>query len=277
MIGVFDSGVGGLTVLRALKAALPQHHFLYLADFGYCPYGNRSASDILQRSISIVQWMKKLGVRLVVVACHTSSSVLTTEMILDAGIPMITMLEPTLEGILDHPHRRDWKNGIAILATALTIKKGALVSALSSKGFDLPIYPLACPPLAGLIEARDYEKAMTYMDSYVFPFFKNHPIDMMVYGCTHYPCIEPWLGTSVVPEIIRMDPAKNVAISVSAALGLLSADTAGGQEAHNPNLALSDTPSDRVWFYHTGASEKDHQRLSDHWPHLNSSTPVILD
>ena len=262
MIGIFDSGIGGLTVLKSLCSALPQHDFLYLADFGHAPYGNRTEDDIVQRSKTIVRWMETHGVSLVVAACHTSSSVLKAEHTTGIATPIVTMLQPTLDGILKHPHRKQWKNGIAILATALSIQKGTLAFALQSRGFDLPIYPVACPLLAGFIESCDDQGAITYLQSHVFESFVRHPVDMMVYGCTHYPLIEPWLSDHDVPPILRMDPAEHVATAVA---GILSASGPVGPRNTPP----------RVCFYHTGTQQGPEQ-LAKHWPNLVTSTPTDL-
>ncbi len=265
MIGIFDSGIGGLTVLKALSSAFPRHDFLYLADFGYAPYGNRTEDDIVQRSQTIVRWMETRGVSLVVAACHTSSSVLKAQHTTAITTPIVTMLQPTLDGILKHPHRKQWKKGIAILATALSIRKGTLAFALQSRGFDLPIYPVACPPLAGFIESYDHQGAITYLKSHVFESFARNPVDMMVYGCTHYPLIEPWLITCDVPNVIRMNPAEYVATAVA---GVLSVSRAPLGDARG------NTPP-RVWFYHTGTAQGTEQ-LANHWPNLDTSTPTDL-
>lgn len=262
MIGIFDSGIGGLTVLKSLYSALPQHDFMYLADFGYAPYGHRTEDDIVQRSKTIIGWMETRGVSLVVAACHTSSSVLKAHHTAAITVPIVTMLQPTLDGILKHPHRNQWKKGIAILATALSIQKGTLAFALQSRGFDLPIYPVACPPLAGLIESCDDHGAITYLQSHVFESFARHPVDMMVYGCTHYPLIEPWLSDHDVPPILRMDPAEHVATAVA---GILSASGPVGPRNTPP----------RVWFYHTG-TQHGSERLANHWPNLDTSTHTNL-
>lgn len=263
IIGIFDSGIGGLTVLKALCSALPQHDFLYLADFGYAPYGNRTEEDIVQRSKAAIHWMEKRGVSLVVAACHTSSSVLKAQHTAGISTPIVTMLQPTLDGILHHPHRKHWKNGIAILATALSIQKGTLAVALQSHGFDLPIYPVACPPLAGLIESCDEQSAITYLKSHVFESFARHPVDMMVYGCTHYPLIEPWLLGHDTPHILRMDPAEHVARAVVSALSV-----SGPVGTHN-------TPP-RVWFYHTG-TKQGQEYWPNQWTNLGNSTHTNLE
>ncbi|MBM3631971.1 MAG: glutamate racemase [Alphaproteobacteria bacterium] len=262
IIGIFDSGIGGLTVLKALCSALPQYNFLYLADFGYAPYGNRTEEDIVQRSKTIVHWMEKRGVSLVVAACHTSTSVLTEEHTAGISTPIVTMLEPTLDGILHHPNRTYWKKGIAILGTALTIQKGTLAVALQSHGFDLPIYPVACPSLAGLIESCDAQSVITYLKSHVFESFARHPVDMMVYGCTHYPLMEPWLLGHDTPHILRMDPAEHVARAVGGALSV------------SGPVARGDT-TPRVCFYHTGTQQGPEQ-LAKHWPNPVTSTHTQL-
>jgi len=265
MIGIFDSGIGGLTVLRALQHALPQHPMLYLADFGYSPYGSRSEQEILCRSQTILQWMKKKGATLAVVACHTSSAVLTPEILENIGIPIVTMLEPTIHSILHQADTESWDKGVGFLATALSIQKGTLVRVLREKGFSLPIHPIACPDLVPLIESRQWGAAVAYLKQHAFSFFQDHPVNAMVYGCTHYPLIEPWIKTLPECSAPRIDPAHTVAVTVASLL-----------QPHDREATRTDPETlhrallGHIDFYHTGAPEQGKTRLSHHWPGITS-------
>jgi glutamate racemase len=291
MIGIFDSGIGGLTVLRALHSALPAIPLLYLADFGYAPYGNRSEQEISDRSCTILNWMKAKGVSLVVAACHTSSAVLTPELIAASGLRVVTMLEPTLNSILKHPQRSNWTKGIAVLATALSIQKGTLIKALRDSGFFLPIHPVACPDLAPLIESCQWERALAYVRTCTFSFFKEQPVDGMVYGCTHYPLIEPWIETLAMKHgsaeyPLRIDPAGEVAVMVQGAFcgdsnGLFhirSQDWDMGSytdQAAQPSVLPSPQPSS-----HSQLSSQPSCQPSAQCPHTNRNTGAgggILD
>lgn len=264
MIGIFDSGIGGLTVLRALHVALPKAPLLYLADFGYSPYGDRSEQDILNRSHTILHWMKKRGVSLVVVACHTSSAVLTPALIAACGLPVVTMLQPTLNGILHHPQRQHWTKGIAILATALSIQKGTLMAALRDHGFHLPIHPIACPELAPLIESCQWERALAYVEGQTLSWFKTTPVDALVYGCTHYPLIEPWVQELALHGAYapRIDPAHAVVSLVQQMLSPMSTMASVPLAPASSVHFLS--------FYYTGTPDQGQQRLAHHWPAVTS-------
>jgi glutamate racemase len=261
MIGIFDSGIGGLTVLKALSGALPEIPMTYLADFGYAPYGNRSAQEILDRSGHILNWMKQGGVSLVVVACHTSSAVLSP-LLLASDLPVVTMLEPTLHSILMHPQRAKWNKGIGLIATALTVEKGTLVAALHQRSWSLPIHAIACPELAPLIEAGQWDRALDYMQAHPLAFFAKNPVDAIVYGCTHYPFIEPFLESNQVRCAPRLDPAETVAGVVTDMLGV-----------HKKDLSPDKTPmphQDSITFYHTGKIQEGHDHLAYHWPNASS-------
>ena len=262
MIGVFDSGVGGITVLRALRRLIPDMPMLYLADFGYCPYGGRSEKEILNRSHAIIQWMKTHGASLVVVACHTSSSVLMPDELDAMGIPVLTMLDPTAQDVLQRSQRESWKKGVGLIATELTIQKGALVRKIQASGFSLPIHAIACPHLAPLIESCQWAAALEYLSGGVFPFFQLNPVDGIIYGCTHYPFIEPWIRREHgCPP--RLDPAHAVAMDVEKIV------------KQSPELfagAISPSP---LSLYYTGTPGHGADRLKRHCADV-PSRPICL-
>jgi glutamate racemase len=203
MIGVTDSGIGGFSVLRALQQTLPRENFLYFADTAYSPYGEKSPEELLARTERIMGWMAKQKVTLLVLACHTSSAVLQNSPL--SIMPYMTMLAPTLQAVLSHAYEK----GLGIWATPLSIKKKMLETLLRQHNFPYPITPLSCPDLAPLIEARRWEEACIRAQG-ALSFFQQHPVDVIVHGCTHYPLLEPYLKGS----FSFLDPAFALAQSV---------------------------------------------------------------
>lgn len=210
-MGVFDSGIGGLTVLQDLRRTFPQENFLYLADNAYNPYGDKPSEIIRARSENIIQWMIKKSVKLIIIACHTSSALVPSS---EQGLcPVITMIKPTIQSIL----KQSFHQGLGIIATPLSTAQGTLVRALRSRGFLWPIYPVSCPGLVPLIEQSQWEcvgeKAREYLS-----FFDTNPVDYIIYGCTHYPFINPFIDQKKYAPFI--DPALAIAPYVQEILPL---------------------------------------------------------
>jgi glutamate racemase len=177
-IGVFDSGVGGLTVLKELIKRLPGEDFIYFADTAFLPYGEKSAFQIYQRTTEVLSWMQKQNVKMAVNACHTSSSLGPYQ----SDCPLVTMSLPTAESVFSH----SFQKGLGILATTLTVTQGALMGQLRSLGLAVKIYPQACPDLVFYIEEDNRDILLKEMHKYL-DFFTQHPVDYILYGCTHYP------------------------------------------------------------------------------------------
>ena len=268
-IGIFDSGIGGLTVLRAVQDRLPHVPVTFLADFGYVPYGPRTADDILERSRRIISWMHHQGVSLVVAACHSSSAVLNSSVLAQAPCPVLTMIDPTVSCIVRQAQQEQWSQGIGLLGTNLTIQQGTLAHALRNTGFSLNIHSLACPGLAEMIESLTWDEAYAYVHHHICPPFQANNIDMLVYGCTHYPLLHPWIADQHFPWWGSvLDPAQEVSHWVASS-GHWSAPPCDSSD-HN-------TPSP-VSFYYTGPPEQGHVRLARHWPLTHSHvTDLSID
>ena len=231
-IGVFDSGIGGLSVLKVLRHSLPQESFVYFADGAYRPYGEKTEDQIRSRSQSIIQWLIQRGVKLIVVACHTSSAVLDD---LSLTIPVITMISPSLESVFS----RSFTKGLGVIATALTASKGTLVNQLTQRGFSYPIHVYACPELVPLIEDQQWLQAQDSMN-HSLTLVRNLCVDYILYGCTHYPLLDSFLDQEV--RGLMIDPAEHVThlIQTSLSQGKLAPNT-----PHNEQGQLT--------LYHTGA------------------------
>lgn len=207
-IGIFDSGVGGLTVLRALREALPHERIAYFADTANVPYGDKSPEQIKGFSRRILKWMQDdLGVKLVVAACHTSSALALNEVAKEFRIPVIGTIDPTISAVLQDPqHTR-----VGIIATPASAGKRTHETALIQSGFQGMIHTIACQEFVPLIEAGKLEgpQLHTITQHYLEPFHSMN-LTTLIYGCTHYPWIADVISQYLPPAVICIDPAQHI-------------------------------------------------------------------
>jgi glutamate racemase len=210
-IGVFDSGVGGLSVLRAIRQQLPNEHLIYFGDQYHVPYGSRHPEEIRIFSNSITQFLKSKNVKIIVVACNTASAAalkyLRTEY---PEIPFIGM-EPAVK-----PAAETTQTGvIGILATSTTFQ-GALYSSVVERfAGNVTLIKSTCPGLVLQIEKGDLTgiKTRAILQSALCPMLKRG-IDRVVLGCTHYPFVIPIIQEIVGPNVRVIDPSPAVAQQV---------------------------------------------------------------
>jgi glutamate racemase len=212
-IGVFDSGMGGLTVLRALKARLPAESFIYLGDTARLPYGTKSADTVRRYAIQAAEALKARGVKMIVIACNTASVSLPAVAEALAPLPAIGVIVPGATAVLaaapDGP--------VAVIATETTVKGGAYRAAIREQGSDIPIVQQACPlfvPLAeeGLVEGPIVEAIVT---RYLAPVLESMPRPKaLLLACTHYPVLKGAIG-KVAGDIPLIDSAVTAAEAVA--------------------------------------------------------------
>ena len=216
LIGVFDSGSGGLTVMRALERELPHQSFLYLGDHGHAPYGNRSPDDIYALTLRSLEMLFDRGCSLVVVACNTAAAT-GLRQLQQTWLPLyhpsrrvIGVIVPVVEAITGEPwHARDKGTGrdmpaagpikVAIFATAHTVRTRAYVTEIERRAPHIRVVQKACPSLVGLIErsAPDFEIRQT-VRRYVGQMLDSDGIpDICVLGCTHYPLVESYFASEL--------------------------------------------------------------------------------
>jgi glutamate racemase len=205
-IGVFDSGVGGLTVLRELREQLPTARLRYLADTAYAPYGNRSPEDIRARSIAITEHLIARGAELIVVACNTATAHAIEA--LRARWPALPFVgtEPGIK-----PAVAATRNGrIGLLATPSTAASGRLRALIEKHIGDREVIVQGCAGVVDRIEAGDLGSAelQALVDSYCMPL-RAAGVDTALLGCTHYPFIEPLWRAALGPgvELLRIETA----------------------------------------------------------------------
>ena len=202
-IGILDSGLGGITAVNALKAALPSESFIYVGDTARVPYGEKDVETIRMYANQLIKFLQDKGVKAVVVACGTiGSNVDIDELPFD--LPIIDVVRPGVKACLSIPNLRR----IGVIATAATIKSEFFPKLLREKNPDLEVEACACPMFVPLIEGGFAERELSYhvAKAYLSEWQKN-PVDALILGCTHYPLLAPVIER-ILPGTILVDIAQ---------------------------------------------------------------------
>lgn len=229
-IGVFDSGVGGLTVLRHLVELMPDESTVYLGDTARVPYGTRSADTVIRYSLNCARALvERAGVKMLVVACNTASAVALPSLAAAFDIPVLGVIEPGARAAIA-AHRG---GAMAVLATAGTIRSGAYPRALHALGLQGEVIGRPCPLLVPLVEEGwvDGTVPQLVLGHYLNDLIDR--IDVVVLGCTHYPRLRPALSQLLPPHVAVVDGGQATALEVRQQL-LRSGRTAPpGQQAQH--------------------------------------------
>ncbi len=230
-IGVFDSGMGGLTVLRALLARLPLERFVYLGDTARLPYGTKSAETVQAYALQATRLLVSAGVKMVVIACNTASSVALDPLAETlAPVPVIGVIEPGARAGVAATRN----NYIAVIATEGTVKGGAYARAIAGLRGDIRIVQQPCQVFVALAEEGWIDAPATHAaaDHYLGPLFRGpSPPDTLVLGCTHFPVLAGAIRAIIGSSVALVDSAETTASAVAEALagnGLGSDGGAGG-------------------------------------------------
>jgi glutamate racemase len=206
-IGVFDSGVGGLSVLRAIRHALPHHPLIYVADTAHAPYGDRSADYIQDRANHIAGFLVRQGAQALVVACNTASVHACKSLRAQYSIPVVA-IEPAIK-----PAAAMTKTGvIGVLATSQTLASASVARLCATYGSQCRILLQPCPGLADQVDRGELHSPATraLLQQYLAPL-QEAGVDVIVLGCTHYPFLRQQIQTMVGPDVTLLDPAAAVA------------------------------------------------------------------
>lgn len=216
-IGIFDSGVGGLTVLRELDRQLPQESILYFADTARLPYGTRSPSEILQFVREIIPWMLSQQVKMILMACNTSSALALETVRQEFDIPILGLILPGAAAAVQKGRR------IGVIATPATAASHAYRDAILEIDGMVKVWEVGCPEFVPLIEQNRLHDAYTYEVArrYLQPLL-DRGIDTLIYGCTHYPHLEPVLQAILPPGVRLIDPARSLVQATQRELKLLN-------------------------------------------------------
>lgn len=224
-IGVFDSGVGGLTVMAALRERLPEESILYLGDTARLPYGTKSEDTVTRYTRANLGFLLGRGVKAVVVACNTASALALPH--LELPVPVWGVIEAGAEAAL----AANRGGRIGVIATESTVRSGAYPAALVQKAPHLEVVSQACPLFVPLVEEgwSDDAVARLVAERYLRPLLAPPGIDTLVLGCTHYPLLESTLSAILGPGVLLVDSAHAVAEKVARGLDELGLTAPPGQ------------------------------------------------
>jgi glutamate racemase len=234
LIGLFDSGLGGLTVLRQLLARRPRQPCLYLGDTARVPYGQRSPEEIRASAAEVVRWLHHQGVELLVMACNTTNALAFDLAVAEAGVPVVGLIDSTAS-VLQSLR-------VGVLATSATVSSGAYSRAIRANHPAARVVEVACPAFVPLIEAGqlDGPEIEEAAIEYLKPLLQSG-VDSVVLGCTHYPLLAPLLERLLPKDVRLVDPAEATAHRLVALLGAMGdGPTPGHQRPPSLHEPLSD-------------------------------------
>ncbi len=238
-IGIFDSGVGGLTVLREIIRVLPQEDTVYFGDTARVPYGTKSPETVTRYAGEIASFLLKRDIKLLVVACNTASAVALPSLKRMLSIPVVGVIEPGARRAAEVTR----SGRIGVIGTAGTIRSSAYTRAIKRLKPDAEVLTRACPLFVSLAEEGwvDNQVARLTAQTYLQEL-KDAAVDTLVLGCTHYPLLKPLIAEVMGPEVALVDSAEETARTVAAILSdkkLLRPEAEKG----NHHFYVSDIPA----------------------------------
>lgn len=242
-IGVFDSGVGGLTVLRALHERLPGERTVYLGDTARVPYGTRSQAVVTRYALGNARFLIEQRIKLLVVACNTVSAESLPALRRVVDVPVIGVVEPGARAA----HAAAGDRPVGIIGTQGTVASGAYQRALAALDSARPVTARACPLFVPLAEEgwAEGEVPRLVAERYLAPF-REENVGALVLGCTHYPLLRSVIQEAVGPQVTLVDSALATAVEVEAELSrrnlLRTPDGADDPEPHH-SVFVTDIPS----------------------------------
>jgi glutamate racemase len=216
-IGVFDSGFGGLTVLKELVALIPGADYFYFGDTARLPYGSKSVETVARYAVEATHFLEQQGANLLVIACNTATALALDQITRAAQVPVIGVVEPGAEQAAEASKNRR----VVVIGTDATVSSHAYLKALQHRNIEAR--EKACPLLVPLVEEGWVEHPVTEQVAriYLEDAFGNgfHGADVLVLGCTHYPLIKPLLRRVAPPHVSIVDSAHSTAKAVAGKVG----------------------------------------------------------
>jgi glutamate racemase len=220
-IGLFDSGVGGLTVLSELRRRLPAESTVYLGDNARTPYGPRPADEVRRFTLECVGWLLEQDVKLLILACNTATAQALPLVRERSPVPVLGVVRPGAVAAAASTRA----GHVAVIATAGTVASGAYPAAIGEADPRLNVTQLACPQLVPLVEAGELSgpRAEALVGGYLAELFASDPaIDTLLLGCTHYPLLRPLIGAVVGEKVAVVDSAFTTALATEDLLDALA-------------------------------------------------------
>jgi len=238
-LGVFDSGIGGLTVVREILRRLPNENIIYLGDTARVPYGTKSSQTVIKYSQSNSKFLISKGIKLLVVACNTASAVALPSLRWDFEIPIIGVIEPGARKAV----RITTTGKVGVIGTPSTIKSNAYKKAMENIAPEVKVYSKACPLFVPLAEEgwTDGEIAELTAKRYLEPLMESG-IEVLILGCTHYPLLKSMIQKVMGDEVTLVDSAEETALEIERIL-------------KDNNISNESSSSNKREFYLTDVSD----------------------
>lgn len=238
-IGVIDSGVGGLTVAKEMLRYLPNETIYYIGDTARCPYGPRTAKQVVEFTTQMAQKLKEMGIKMLVIACNTATAVALEPLQKNCDFPVIGVINAGAMAAMKETKTHQ----IAVIATVGTVKSGAYEEAIGSLYSKSQIYSLACPLLVPMVESGQYEGpfAEKLVEEVLSPL-KTISYDTMILGCTHYPIIQPLIEKVVGEDVHVVSSAKETALHAKDLLAYYSLENKSTHHAKHRFFATGSVP-----------------------------------
>jgi glutamate racemase len=206
-LAIFDSGVGGLSVAREIRRALPAEHLLYVADTAYCPYGDRADAEVRERALAVGRYLADTGAKLIVVACNTATGAALEDLRAAVSVPVVG-LEPAVKIAA-----RVTRTGrIGVMATTSTVRSERLARLIRTHAQGIEVLNVPCPGLADLVEQGNLDDG--HLDGRLREVtrpLRDAGVDAVVLGCTHYAFVAPGLSRVLGPGVELVDSASAIA------------------------------------------------------------------
>ncbi len=253
-IGIFDSGIGGLTVLKEIIREMPEENIIYLGDTARVPYGIRSPEVVTGYSFENTKFLMSKGIKLLVVACNTSSSVSLTALMENFSIPIVGVVEPGARAAVAQTGIKK----IAVIGTEATIRSRSYTKVIKSMDDSIEVSEIACPLFVPLVEEGWLEgEVVTLAAKKYLSSLKNNGVGTLVLGCTHYPMIKGVIDSVVGQKITLIDSAVETAKEVHRVLESNKLLRLNGGELQR-EFFVSDSPEK---FIQTGENFLGHKIL----------------
>lgn len=238
-IGIFDSGIGGLTVARAVYERLPGESTIYFGDTARVPYGPKSPDTVRRYSLEILHWLLGQGVKAVVVACNTSTAHALDALRAESPVPVVGVIEPGAGAAVAAAQGRP----IGVIGTAGTIHSNAYVRAIRALDARVRVEQQACPLFVPLVEEGWFEHpaAELIAQEYLQPL-RDAGVKVLVLGCTHYPLLKPLLRRVMGPDVELIDSAEETARAVERTLAAGGLGSSGQAPVSHRFVVSDDEP-----------------------------------
>lgn len=213
-IGVFDSGIGGLTVVKSLMRELPQEPIVYFGDTARVPYGSKSKSTIVRFSMENVEFLLRFGVKAIIIACNTSSSWALPTLRRYFKVPIIGVIRPGARAAV----RATRKKRVGVIGTEATIRSRAYEMEIKRLDRSISVTSQSCPLFVPMVESGFNGPLSTQIASTYLEPLKRQRIDTLILGCTHYPLLTSVIQRAIGPEVTLVDSAVETAAEVKGLL-----------------------------------------------------------